>query len=160
MESRVSGAARVRTLPCNYPETCDPWPRLRLAGKVLLGGAGGWPVAACKCSPRRVPLARGRPGRVAPRRESRREARRRAGGHPQPAASLILACRGGGHACSHVLHQVPLRRPSDSVVGGAVRSTLDSALRWPRTGVAKPKAACTRILMVTAILVFSVHHTC
>lgn len=114
VESRGSqGAARVGTLPCcNYPATCSPWPRLRLAGEgycVLLGGSG---------------LARGRRGlvRLAPRITPRRRA---CGGRGPPAGVLPSPLQPpstrlwGGVVPVAMYFQVAT--PSDSVVGGAGR---------------------------------------
>jgi hypothetical protein len=101
---RLRVRRRVGTLPCcNYPATCSPWPRLRLAGEGY-------------CWEERGRLARGRPG--APRSNA---AQPQAGVRPSPAhcEGLLPRLWGGGVVPVAMYFQVAT--PSDSVVGGAGR---------------------------------------
>ena len=119
MESE-GGVSSQRCGPLPFPATT--------LQPATLGRDCDWPAKYCWEGRE---LARGRPGRVA-RREY---AERRAGGR------AAIPSLWGGVVPVAMYFQVAT--PSDSVVGrcravgGAVRSTLNSALRWPRTGVAK-----------------------
>jgi len=149
VESRVSGAGPYPSLqlPCNLqPLAATATGRRSIVGRSGRLARGRMQVLTTARATGPWPPWSRRAPRV------RREARRRACGHPQPAASF-LACRGA--VTPVAMTHVPLRATLSwvDVVGGAVRSTL-STLRCrvaADRGREGRRAACCRCVEPRAV---------